>query len=449
MPYQPKSYLSGLIIGLGLIIMALGARAQTIYLDPDIEYVTTGVGTEFDLELKVDAGITSMRSFIYYVDFDATIIDTAWVTEGPLLASSGGSTYFFKYIIGDTSLQLEGLIMGAGYDVAGPGVLATIRVRTLDTGYVNMAVAKHRIRDINADTVICSAEGAEIFIDIPPDEFNLVSPTGGETVSRFPGEEFDVTWNESSSIYPGDGIEYTLVYARDPIFVLAVVTVSGLTDAVYTVQVDDLVSAEYYWYVIASSSLYGFERRCTPAYDSLDFAFAVTEPTAFDLLWPADAEPVDLYGHDPITFDWETSTTEVPGDTITYIFYLGPDPGVPTGAVIVDTVKHFSEIEIAAPLLPTGEWEYWTVNAVNSFDLNTWAGSSRSAVFYSNCDLGHSGGLDVTDLSILIDYQFLTLTPPFPTDAANCDCLGGVDISDVQRLVDNQFLSLTPLPVCD
>ncbi len=449
MLYKTKSYLSGLVVAVLVIITALGARAQTIYLDPPVEYVTTGIGAEFELELRVDTAVTSMRSFTYYVDFDASMIDTVFVSEGPLLPSSGSMSYFFKYIVGDTSLQLEGMVMGAGVDVAGPGVLATIRIRTLDTGYVNMAVAQHRIRDVNADLITSTAEGAEIFIDIPPEEFNLVSPIGGETVSRFPGEEFDITWNSSSTVYPGDGIEYTLVYALDPGFTIGTTTIGGLVDTVYTVQANDLITSQYFWYVVANSSLYGFERRSTPTYDSLYFSFGVTEPTAFGLIWPAEADEVDLYGHDYITFDWETSTSDVPGDTITYVFYLGPDPGVPTGAVIIDTVKHFSEIDIPSSLITAGEWEYWTVNAVNSFAMNTWAGSSRSAVFYSNCDMDHSGGLDITDLSILIDYQFLTLTPPFPEEAANCDCLGVVDITDIQVLIDNQFLTLTPLPVCE
>jgi len=449
MPYQPKSYLSGLIIGLGLIVTALGARAQTIYLDPAVEYVTTGIGTEFVMELKVDEDITSMRSFTYYVDFDASKLDTVEVTEGPLLPSSGGTTYFFKYIVGDTSLQLEGMVLGAGIDVAGPGVLATIRIKTLDTGYVNMAVAQHRIRDVNANLIESTAEGAEIYIDIPPDEFNLISPIGGQTVRGFPGEEFPLTWNRSSSMYPADDVKYRLVYARDTNFTLDVVTVNDLTDTVRTVQVDDLIESMYYWQVTAISTLYGFERRSTPAYDSINFMYGLTEPTGFDLISPADAGEVDIYGHDYITFNWETSTSDIPGDTISYIFYLGPDPGVPTGAEIVDTVKHLSEIEISSSLLTCGEWRYWTVNAVNKYDLNTWAGSTRSAIFYSNCDLDHNGELDITDLQLLIDYQFLTLTAPFPEIVANCDCFGEVDISDIQRLVDNQFLTLTPIPVCD
>ena len=114
----------------------------------------------------------------------------------------------------------------------------------------------------------------------------------------------------------------------------------------------------------------------------------------------------------------------------------------------MDTVKHWSEIEIESSLIPKGEWEYWTVNAVNSFDLNTWAGSTRSAVFYSNCDLDYSGELDITDLSILIDYQFLTLTPLDCEDEGDVDFSGVIDITDVSVVIDNQFLALTPLPPC-
>ena len=115
-----------------------GTEAQSIYLDPDVEYVTTGVGTEFVMELKVDDQITSLKTFLFYVEFDATKLDTASVVEGPLLPSSGETTVFNKYIVGGTSLQLEGLILGAGVDVAGPGVLATLTFRAIDTGVVTI-----------------------------------------------------------------------------------------------------------------------------------------------------------------------------------------------------------------------------------------------------------------------------------------------------------------------
>jgi len=62
-------------------------------------------------------------------------------------------------------------------------------------------------------------------------------------------------------------------------------------------------------------------------------------------------------------------------------------------------------------------------------------------------DLDDNGIIDITDLSILIDNQFLTLTPLLPPpERGDVDCSGGtVDITDLQVLIDNQFLSLAPL----
>ena len=62
-------------------------------------------------------------------------------------------------------------------------------------------------------------------------------------------------------------------------------------------------------------------------------------------------------------------------------------------------------------------------------------------------DFDDNGNVDITDLSILVDNQFLTLTPLLPpTERGDLDCSGGsIDITDLQVLIDNQFLTLTPL----
>ncbi len=62
-------------------------------------------------------------------------------------------------------------------------------------------------------------------------------------------------------------------------------------------------------------------------------------------------------------------------------------------------------------------------------------------------DLDDNDVIDITDLSILIDNQFLTLTPLLPPpERGDVDCSGGdVDITDLSVLIDNQFLSLAPL----
>ncbi len=64
-------------------------------------------------------------------------------------------------------------------------------------------------------------------------------------------------------------------------------------------------------------------------------------------------------------------------------------------------------------------------------------------------DCDQSGGVDITDISVLIDNQFLTLTPLVCEAEGDVDFSGGVDITDLSVLIDNQFLTLTPLKDCE
>lgn len=63
-------------------------------------------------------------------------------------------------------------------------------------------------------------------------------------------------------------------------------------------------------------------------------------------------------------------------------------------------------------------------------------------------DVDQSGIVDITDISILVDNQFLTLTPLVCEDEGDVDFSGVVDITDLSILIDNQFLTLTPLEEC-
>ena len=63
-------------------------------------------------------------------------------------------------------------------------------------------------------------------------------------------------------------------------------------------------------------------------------------------------------------------------------------------------------------------------------------------------DVDQSGVVDITDISIMVDNQFLTLTPLDCLQEGDMDLSGGVDITDISILIDNQFLTLTPLPPC-
>ncbi len=63
-----------------------------------------------------------------------------------------------------------------------------------------------------------------------------------------------------------------------------------------------------------------------------------------------------------------------------------------------------------------------------------------------DCDLGN--GIDISDLSTLIDYLYITFTPLCCPNEANTDGQPGVDIADLSALIDYLYISFTPVAGC-
>ena len=65
-----------------------------------------------------------------------------------------------------------------------------------------------------------------------------------------------------------------------------------------------------------------------------------------------------------------------------------------------------------------------------------------------DCDLGE--GVDISDLSALIDYLYISFTPLCCQGEANTDgdLLAGIDISDLSALIDYLYISFTPTAIC-
>jgi hypothetical protein len=70
--------------------------------------------------------------------------------------------------------------------------------------------------------------------------------------------------------------------------------------------------------------------------------------------------------------------------------------------------------------------------------------------FTGNVDCDPSDGVDISDLSILIDHLYITFTPLCCSEAANIDGdpAGGIDISDLSWLIDYLYISFTPPAPC-
>ena len=85
---NPKSYLVLLILSLLIFSVTTDARAAQLFLDPDSVFVTGGAGTEFDLEVRVDAATTGLKLFQIRISVDPTKFDTVSISEGTLFTDA-------------------------------------------------------------------------------------------------------------------------------------------------------------------------------------------------------------------------------------------------------------------------------------------------------------------------------------------------------------------------
>lgn len=85
-------YITSLLVLMSCLLVAQETQANKLYLDPDTLLLTGAVGTEFELELKVDA-VVNLKFFKSYFHFTPDILDTVSFTQGPLFISSGAGTW--------------------------------------------------------------------------------------------------------------------------------------------------------------------------------------------------------------------------------------------------------------------------------------------------------------------------------------------------------------------
>lgn len=91
-----------------------------------------------------------------------------------------------------------------------------------------------------------------------------------------------------------------------------------------------------------------------------------------------------------------------------------------------------------------GFWQTFSGGSGNCCWVNSLDGRT------GNIDLDPAKGIDISDLTRLIDFLFISLDPLPCMETANTDGdpLGGVDISDITRLIDFLFISLDPTEYC-
>ena len=264
-----KSYLACAVALFCFAIGAGSAQGAKIFLAPDTVRLTGSVGTLIDLELQVDAATTNLKLYTISINFDPTKLDTVSVLEGPLFPAVAPNPVFSKRMERhDSVLVIESFILGYQLVANGPGTLAYIRLRVLDTGKVTLSIRGYEMRDANNNLIPSTAAGSVLFLDYPPEPFSLKVPTSNQALA-VPGCNHDsVTfrWGRSSSVYVGETVTYKLEVCKNSAFGPPVFSYSGLTDTAFRPQIQG--TGKFFWRVTAKGSLHLYERHSTPFLDS-------------------------------------------------------------------------------------------------------------------------------------------------------------------------------------
>lgn len=104
------------------------------------------------INIAVSAGSSHLKAYSMTLSFDRNVIraDTANVAEGPLLATAGLPTFFWRSFNSDSNMiVIDGAVLGDGMSVSGGGVIASIRFFPVDYGGSQLLIAPIRARDEN------------------------------------------------------------------------------------------------------------------------------------------------------------------------------------------------------------------------------------------------------------------------------------------------------------
>jgi hypothetical protein len=435
-------------ISLAVAVMLLSGNALAageIYLvdasDNDSAFVTTGIGTEFELRLMADDNLLGFHLYLIDILYDKTILDTVEISDDNSLFQNhptAGQIIFGSYLREDsTILRIQSMLFGAGLSVDGPGLLATIRLKAIGTGVVDMAIDSIEVRDVYNDLMAVDAEGATVLIDVPPSEFNLISPVDEEQITVLITDDLHLEWGEAITPYPGDFVRYELLYGSDPTFATNTTSVGDLVDTWIDIPAVGLDVGLYYWKVRAYGT-YGFETWS----NQTDWYFDLViegYPGNFNLIFPEDASLINIITGNDINLDWDDPASQIPDDTITYTVYFGPDAGIPGTAYYDDEIKDVSEIIADAGQLPYHEWVYWNVNAENRLGYSRMSDNMLTFMSYYRGDTDADGEINILDIVYLINFKYKEGPEPDPWVAGDVNCDLEINILDVVYLINFKY----------
>jgi hypothetical protein len=341
------------IAPLFLLLTLLSASAMSqpvgnIAIDP--ADTTVDLNDMFNIEIVADNSILGLKGFNIQVTFDPAILDVVDASEGPLLPS-GGTTFWSWRSIGPDTIEIADAILGAGFFVNGPGVLATITFEAIGYGVSPLDFISITLRDSLNHNIPYSSTSGTIRVGVPsgPDIPNLISPADLAVISDNTPE---FVWSSTAGV----GGTYTLQYALNSSFTYGLVTVPGISNTTYTVPAwQSLSDNTYYWRVEAVD-----QGGTHSGYQAHPFSFTVYTVVPPDI--PTLISPPDLAVISDNTPEFVWSSTAGVGGTYTLQYAL--NSSFTYGLVTVPGISNTTYTVPAWQSLSDDTY-YWRVEAVD------------------------------------------------------------------------------------
>ncbi len=166
-------------------------------------------------------------------------------------------------------------------------------------------------------------------------------------------------------------------------------------------------------------------------------------PNPFLLLDPPDSTGSILYNRKP-TFRWTYTGDPDPYNQVRYKMEMAVDAAF-TFKQVIDSL--YTSFWIPPDSLPYHSHYWWRVSAIDQYGATTLGTNTNEFWVWTLGDVDHSNNVDISDLTRLIDYLYISFLPVVPRKVGDLDGDCIIDIADLSRLIDHLYISLTPLTV--
>lgn len=275
--------------------------------------------------------------------------------------------------------------------------------------------------------------------NLPPASVSPLYPVAGQYPQI---EHFQFSIALGPVVNPVHAPEYNVIeLAQDSLFGGIVNTYQPISSLLFTLP--DLISeGRWYWRVRRLDSA----GNSVPYSATATFVLDTTAPPTPALLRPRDTSLVG--GSPQVAFAWTPSPTFVHESSPDY-YHVVISTLSDFSTTFVDTTVFRDTVVLDRSRFTVGDTLYWKVTAGDSAG---WIADPTGELEFRTAsyvcgDMDSTDNPDISDLTALIAYLYLSGPPLYPPGSGSVDCDEGIDISDLSALIAYLYLDGPP-PCC-